>query len=115
MLSKQVGAALIEGPDPEFRGLALIFDCFRMEKNTLSASDILDIVQRVEALEARKADIKESLTEVFHEAESKNLEPKFIRHIVKLRKMELDEYYKQELLLFLYKKAAGLDVVSDKD
>jgi uncharacterized protein (UPF0335 family) len=81
-----------------------------MQEKTLLAEEILDVIKRLEALEERAEDIKESKKAIFEGAESSGLDPKILRHIIKLRKMDPVDYQRQETLICLYKKATGLDI-----
>ena len=65
-------------------------------------------IERVEYLEARKAEIMHDIREVYGEAKSTGFDTKTIRQIVKDRKLTEAERAEREALLDLYKAAIGM-------
>jgi uncharacterized protein (UPF0335 family) len=67
------------------------------------AGDILrSFIERIERLEIDKKAISEDMKEVFAEAKSSGFEPKIMRKVISLRKMEAHERQEQEALLDIY-------------
>ena len=67
------------------------------------AGDILrSFIERIERLEIDKKAISEDMKEVFAEAKSSGFEPKIMRKVIALRKMEAHERQEQEALLDIY-------------
>ena len=65
-------------------------------------------VDRIERLEEEKADIAAAIREVYAEAKGNGFEPKVMRQIVKIRKMDPNDVDEQDTLLHLYKQALGM-------
>ena len=78
-----------------------------MTKNFDNAQ-LLSIVQRVEKLNEDQAAIAADLKEVMSEAKSAGYDPKFIRKMVELRKMDPDELDEQDELTRMYRDALGI-------
>ena len=78
-----------------------------MTKNFDNAQ-LLSIVQRVEKLNEDQAAIAADLKEVMSEAKSTGYDPKFIRKMVELRKMDPDELDEQDKLTRMYRDALGI-------
>ncbi len=67
------------------------------------AGDILrSFIERIERLEIDKKAISEDMKEVYAEAKSSGFEPKIMRKVIALRKMESHERQEQEALLDIY-------------
>ena len=67
------------------------------------AGDILrSFIERIERLEEEKRGIAEDIREVYAEAKAAGFEPKVMRQVVRIRKMERQEREEQEALLDLY-------------
>ena len=64
--------------------------------------------QRIERVEEEKRALGEDIKEVYAEAKSTGFEPKVMRQILKIRKMDKDEQDEQESLLDIYKRALGM-------
>jgi uncharacterized protein (UPF0335 family) len=65
-------------------------------------------IQRVERLEEEKKSIADDVREVYAEAKSNGFDPKIMRQVVKLRKMEAADRAEQEALLETYLHALGM-------
>jgi uncharacterized protein (UPF0335 family) len=55
-----------------------------------------------------KRALGEDIKEVYAEAKGTGFEPKIMRQLIKIRKMDKDEHDEQESLLDLYKRAIGM-------
>lgn len=67
------------------------------------AGDILrSFIERIERLEIDKKAIAEDMKEVYAEAKSSGFEPKIMRKVIALRKMESHERQELEALLDIY-------------
>lgn len=69
---------------------------------------LISIIERIERLNSDAADITEGIKEVFEEAKSAGYDPKYIRKIIALRKMDRDELDEQDELMAMYRNAVGL-------
>lgn len=74
-----------------------------------SAGDaLLSLLQRIERLEEDRANIGADIREVYREAKGVGFDPKIIRQLIKLRRMEASDRQEQEALLESYKSAIGM-------
>jgi len=73
----------------------------------IAASQLKSFIERIERLEEEKAGIATDIREVYAEAKSTGFEPKVMRQVIKLRKMDRDDRQEQEALLDLYLSAVG--------
>ena len=78
-----------------------------MTKN-FDPAQLLSIVQRVEKLNEDQAAIAADLKEVMSEAKSAGYDPKYIKKMVELRKMDPDELDEQDELMKMYRDALGI-------
>ncbi|HAA91686.1 MAG TPA: hypothetical protein DCE33_04535, partial [Rhodospirillaceae bacterium] len=62
-------------------------------------------IERIERLEEERGALGEDLREVYAEAKATGFDPKIMRQIVRLRKMESSDREEQEFLLDTYKAA----------
>ncbi len=74
----------------------------------IAADHLKAFISRVERLEEEKASIAGDIREVYAEAKGMGFDPKIMRQIVRLRKMDQHDYQEQQALLELYKAAVGL-------
>jgi uncharacterized protein (UPF0335 family) len=65
-------------------------------------------IQRIERLEEEKKTISDDIREVFAEAKSNGFDPKIMRQVLRLRKMESGDRQEQEALLETYLAALGM-------
>ena len=65
-------------------------------------------IERIERLNEEKNNINLDIKEVFSEAKSMGYDPKIMRKILVLRKMDVDERLEQEALLDTYRNALGI-------
>jgi len=73
------------------------------------AADTLRLfIERIERLEEEKKGIADDIKDVYSEAKSQGFDPKTIREIVKLRKMDINTRREREALLDTYKAALGM-------
>ena len=73
------------------------------------AGDILrSFIERIERLEEEKKGIADDIKDVYAEAKSAGFEPKIMRQVVKVRKMDRTERQGQEALLDVYLHARDL-------
>lgn len=75
---------------------------------TLDNEQLLSIIQRVEKLNEDAAQVAADLKEVMSEAKSAGYDPKYIKKMVELRKLDPDELDEQDELTQMYRSAIGL-------
>lgn len=66
-------------------------------------------IERVERLEGEKAELSEDIKEVYGEAKANGYDPKIMRKIVRMRKMDVEKRQEEDALVEVYKLAVGLD------
>lgn len=66
-------------------------------------------IERVERLESEKAELAEDIKEIYGEAKVNGYDPKIMRKIVRMRKMDIEKRREEEALIEVYKLAVGLD------
>lgn len=71
-------------------------------------AQLLSIIQRIEKLNENAAQIAADIKEVMSEAKSAGYDPKFIKKMIELRKLDPDELDELDELTELYRSAVGL-------
>jgi len=66
------------------------------------------LIERIERLEEEKKAIADDIRDVYAEAKAVGYDPKIMRQIVRLRKMEPQDRQEMESILDTYKAALGL-------
>jgi uncharacterized protein (UPF0335 family) len=74
----------------------------------IAGAQLKSLIKRIERLEDEKRALAEDIKEVYAEAKGTGFEPKIMRQIIKIRKMDKDEHDEQESLLDVYKRALGM-------
>lgn len=74
----------------------------------MNKDQLLSIVQRIEHLEEDVAQVTADIKEVYAEAKSAGYDPKYIKKIIALRKLDPDELDEQDELLKMYREAVGI-------
>jgi uncharacterized protein (UPF0335 family) len=74
----------------------------------IAGDQLKSLIERIERLEEEKRTLGEDIKEVYAEAKGTGFEPKIMRQLIKIRKMDKDEHDEQESLLDLYKRALGM-------
>ena len=80
------------------------------DKNISKTKDdrLKSLIERVERLEEEKNILLADIKEVFSEAKGLGYDPKIMRKILIIRKMDIDERLEQESLLDTYRTALGI-------
>lgn len=74
----------------------------------LDGTHLLSFIQRIEKLNEDAEAIAADIKEIFTEAKMYGFDKKYIKEIIKLRKLDPDELSEQDELLRMYRQAAGL-------
>jgi len=74
----------------------------------IAGEQLKSLIERIERLEEEKRALGEDIKEVYAEAKGTGFEPKIMRQLIKIRKMDKDEHDEQESLLELYQRAIGM-------
>lgn len=70
-------------------------------------TDLKSYISRIESLEETKADIASDIKDIIQEAKSAGYDPKIIRLVVKLRKIDAAEREEQDQLVETYLREVG--------
>ena len=73
----------------------------------ISAQRLKSFIERIERLEEERKALGADIREVYSEAKSTGYDPKIMRQVVKLRKMDASDRQEQESLLQVYLDAVG--------
>nr|WP_137677358.1 DUF2312 domain-containing protein [Parerythrobacter lutipelagi] len=66
------------------------------------------LIERIERLEEEKKGIADDIRDVYAEAKAVGYDPKIMRQVVRLRKMDANDRNEMEMVLDTYKAALGL-------
>jgi uncharacterized protein (UPF0335 family) len=75
--------------------------------NATAQGQLKSIIERVERLEAEKAEVAEQIKEVFAEAKGNGFDVKILRKVVRIRKQDRAKRMEEEAILDLYLSAIG--------
>jgi uncharacterized protein (UPF0335 family) len=78
------------------------------DQYTVTADELRQFVERIEAQTAVIKDETEARKEIFAEAKARGYDPKVLRRIVKDRARKPDEIAEEEAILDIYKSALGM-------
>lgn len=79
-----------------------------MANHAIASDELRLLIERVERLEEEKKGIADDIRDVYLEAKSRGFDPKTMRAIVRLRKMDVNDRREAEALLDTYKAALGM-------
>lgn len=74
----------------------------------VTADELRQFIERVEQLNAEKADIAEQIKEVMAEAKGRGYSTPIMREVIRLRKMKPDDRAEREAVLQMYANALGM-------
>lgn len=74
----------------------------------ITAGQLRQYIERIERLEEEKAGLTSDIRDVYAEAKANGFDPKTMRQVVRLRKLDKADREEQETLLDLYKAALGM-------
>ncbi len=78
------------------------------EVGGIAGERLKSLIERIERLEGEKAALLADIREVYAEAKGNGFEPKIMRRLVTLRKMDSSDRDEQDALLELYRRAVGV-------
>lgn len=79
-----------------------------MTKTGITGQQLKSIIERIERLEEERRGLGADIREIYAEAKGNGYEPKIIRMIVRLRRMNANDRAEQDALLDTYKSAIGM-------
>lgn len=74
----------------------------------MNKEQLLSIIERIEKLNEDAAAVAADIKEIYNEAKSAGYDPKYIRQMIKLRKMDPDELDENDELTQMYRKLLGI-------
>ena len=95
-------------PDPLERRLNPESMEWELAEGSVAADELRLLIERIERLEEEKKGIADDVRDVYAEAKARGYDPRTMRAIVRLRKMEAHSRQEAEALLETYKAALGL-------
>ena len=81
----------------------------------LARDHLRAFIERIERLEEEKATLMEDIREIYAEAKGTGFDPKIMRQVVRIRKIEPDQRQEQEYVLDTYLSALGMLEQSGED
>ncbi len=72
-------------------------------------------IERIERLEDEKKDLAQDVREIYAEAKSQGFDPKIMRQVIRVRRLDKDERDEQEELLTLYLSAVESGLAAKKE
>lgn len=75
---------------------------------TLARDQLRAFIERIERLEEEKAALMADIREIYAEAKGTGYDPKIMRQVVRLRKLEPNDRQEQEFVLDTYLSALGM-------
>jgi uncharacterized protein (UPF0335 family) len=79
-----------------------------LAEGSIAADELRLLIERIERLEEEKKAMADDVRDVYAEAKARGYDPKTMRAIVRLRRMENHARQEAEALLDTYKAALGL-------
>ena len=74
----------------------------------IAADALRQCIERIERLEEEKKALSEDVRDIYVQAKSQGFDPKILRQIIRLRKLDRTEREEAEQLLDLYLTAIGM-------
>lgn len=74
----------------------------------INNEQLITVIERIEKLNEDTAAIAADIKEIYTEAKSAGFDPKYIRQMIRLRKMDPDELDESDELIKMYRGALGL-------
>ena len=75
----------------------------------VSGKRLKSFIERVERLEEEKSGLADDIKEVYAEAKGTGFEPRIMKRIIKLRKMDVEKRREEDELMEIYKSAIGME------
>ena len=79
-----------------------------VSSDSVAQDQIRAFIERIERMEEEKRAIADDIKEIYAEAKGNGFEPKVMRRVVALRKMESADRQELDALLDLYRNAVGI-------
>ena len=80
-----------------------------MSEGNVTSDQLRLLIERIERLEDEKKGIGEDISDVYLEAKATGYDPKIMRQIIRLRKMQPHDRQEMEAILQTYLAALGME------
>ena len=74
----------------------------------IAGDRLKSFIERIERLEEERKALGDDIKEVYAEAKGTGFDPKIMRQVIRLRRMDKDDLDEQETLLDVYRRALGM-------
>jgi uncharacterized protein (UPF0335 family) len=74
----------------------------------IAGDRLKSFIERIERLEEERKALGDDIKEVYAEAKGTGFDPKIMRQVIRLRRMDKDDLDEQESLIDVYKRALGM-------
>jgi len=78
------------------------------DRGGVAGERLKSFIERIERLEEEKRALAADIKEVYSEAKGAGFDAKTMRQIIRIRRMDKDDFDEQETLLDIYKRALGM-------
>ena len=75
---------------------------------TIARDQLRAFIERIERLEEEKANLLADIREVYAEAKAMGFDPKIMRKVISLRKMDVEKRQEEDFVLDTYLNALGM-------
>ena len=79
-----------------------------MAEGSIAADELRLLIERIERLEEEKKGVSDDIKDVYGEAKSRGYDPKTMRTVIRLRKMENHVRQETEAMVETYMQALGM-------
>jgi uncharacterized protein (UPF0335 family) len=79
-----------------------------LAEGSIAADELRLLIERIERLEEEKKDKSDDIKDVYAEAKARGYDPKTMRTIIRLRKMETHVRQETEAMVETYMQALGM-------
>ena len=81
---------------------------YHVSEGSIAADELRLLIERIERLEEEKKAMADDIRDVYAEAKARGYDPKTMRTVIRLRKMENHVREEAEAILEVYKAALGM-------
>ena len=74
----------------------------------VAGDHLKSFIERIERLEEERKALGDDIKEVYAEAKGTGFDPKIMRQVIRMRRMDKDDLDEQETLLDVYRRALGM-------
>lgn len=79
-----------------------------IKSSGVAVDRLRSLVERIERLEEERKALSSDITDIYAESKSAGFDPKVLRQLIRIRKLEASEVEEQETMLDMYRRALGM-------